>query len=343
MILKSEINTHNATSLLEYLKILDVFLHNHDYTEIVINQPYEVITQSHEGWTYHDMPLVDYEYCFNLAKLIASYSKQKLDENNPVISATLPYGQRIQIVIPPATKQGYVSITIRQHSRHEITLHDYEQQGFFKECRDFKQGLTDHDQQLIALKQQGLIREFLELAVISKKNIIISGSTGSGKTTFLKSLLQSIPQEERLISIENVDELRLSQTHNNTVSLFYTAGGQGVSPLTQKELLQSSLRMKPDRIFLSELIRGEEAFYFLRNVNSGHPGSMTTMHANSPKMAIEQLVLFLKEAGAGFNRQEAKELILMCVDIIIQIHNVHGKRIITEIYYDPHQKHSILA
>ena len=343
MILKPEINTHNATSLLEYLKVLDVFLKNDSFTEIVINQPHEVITQAHDGWIYHQMPLVDYEYCFNLAKLIASYSKQKLDENNPVISATLPLGQRIQIVIPPATKQGYVSITIRQHSRHEITLHDYEQQGFFKECRDFKQGLTDHVQQLIALKQQGLIREFLELAVISKKNIIISGSTGSGKTTFLKSLLRCVPSEERLISIENVDELRLSQTHNNTVSLFYTAGGQGISSLTQKELLQSSLRMKPDRIFLSELIRGEEAFYFLRNVNSGHPGSMTTMHANSPKMAIEQLVLFLKEAGTGFNRQEAKELILMCVDIIIQIHTMNGKRIITEIYYDPHQKQHILA
>jgi type IV secretion system protein VirB11 len=343
MILNPEINNHNATSLLEYLKTLDVFLQNHIFTEIVMNKPHEVITQSHEGWTYHDMPLVDYDYCFNLAKLIASYSKQKLDAQSPILSATLPLGQRVQIVIPPATKQRHMSITIRQHSNTQITLHDYEQQGFFKHCTNFKQGLTDNDQKLIDLKQQGRIREFLELAVISKKNIIISGSTGSGKTTFLKSLLRSVPSEERLISIENVDELRLSQTHNNTVSLFYTAGGQGISPLTQKELLESSLRMKPDRIFLSELIRGSEAFYFLRNVNSGHPGSMTTMHANSPQMAIEQLVLFLKEAGTGFNRQEAKDLILMCVDIIIQIHNVHGKRIITEIYYDPHQKHPILS
>jgi type IV secretion system protein VirB6 len=135
----------------------------------------------------------------------------------------------------------------------------------------------------------------------------------------------------------------VSLATKGAVSLFYTAGGQGISPLTQKELLESSLRMKPDRIFLSELIRGTEAFYFLRNVNSGHPGSMTTMHANSPQMAIEQLVLFLKEAGTGFNRQEAKDLILMCVDIIIQIHTMNGKRIMTEIYYDPHQKHSILS
>lgn len=343
MNLKSQSNPPNATSLLEYLKVLDIFLHNHDYTEIVINHPHEVITQSHHGWIYHQMPLVDYDYCFNLAKLIASYSKQKLDEHNPIISATLPQGQRIQIVIPPAIKQGTVSMTIRQHSHHNITLLDYEQQGFFKECIAFQQDMSNEDQKLLTLQKQGLIREFLELAVISKKNIIISGSTGSGKTTFLKSLLQSIPQEERLISIENVDELRLSQTHKNTVSLFYTAGGQGISPLTQKELLQSSLRMKPDRIFLSELIRGEEAFYFLRNVNSGHPGSMTTMHANSPKMAIEQLILFLKEAGTGFNRQEAKELILMCVDIIIQLHTHNGKRIITEIYYDPNQKQHILA
>jgi type IV secretion system protein VirB11 len=96
--------------------------------------------------------------------------------------------------------------------------------------------------------------------------------------------------------------------------------------------------MKPDRILLSELIRGEEAFYFLRNVNSGHPGSMTTMHANSATMAIEQLVLFLKEAGTGLSRDEAKDLILMCVDVIVQIQNHQGKRFISEIYYDPERK-----
>lgn len=335
---KSEINPDYATSLLAYLHHLEPFLSNPDYTEIVINQPHEVITETAEGWIYHHMAEIDYAYCFNLAQLIASDTKQRLDAQHPILSATLPYGQRVQIVIPPATKEGYISITMRQHAQQEITLQDYEQQGFFTACQDFNGSLTEIDHKLLELKHQGNISAFLEQAVIARKNILISGSTGSGKTTFLKSLLRCVPKEERIISIENVDELRLSQTHNNSVSLFYSAGGQGTAPITQQELLESSLRMKPDRIFLAELIRGLEAFYFLRNVNSGHPGSMTTMHANSPAMAIEQLVLFLKEAGTGFDRNEAKDLILMCVDIIIQIQNIQGKRMLTEIYYDPEKK-----
>jgi type IV secretion system protein VirB11 len=154
-----------------------------------------------------------------------------------------------------------------------------------------------------------------------------------------------VPDDERLVSIENVDELSLYKSHSNTVALFYSAGGQGVSPVTQQQLLESSLRMKPDRIFVAELIRGDEAFYYLRNVNSGHPGSITTMHANSARLAIEQLVLFLKESKSGnsMSREDIKKLLFMCVDIIIQIKNVKGKRVVTEIYYDPEFKRRQMA
>jgi len=142
-----------------------------------------------------------------------------------------------------------------------------------------------------------------------------------------------------------VDELGLYKTHWNTVPLFYSAGGQGVSEVSQQHLLESSLRMKPDRIFVAELIRGDEAFYYLRNVNSGHPGSITSMHANSARMAIEQLVLFLKESqsGSSMNREDIKQLLFMCVDIIVQIKNIRGKRVITEIYYDPEFKRTQMA
>jgi type IV secretion system protein VirB11 len=333
------INSH-ATSLLEYLRVLQPFLDNSENTEIVINKPGQVLTESRAGWTRHDVPDLTFSVCKQIAKLTATWSKQSLDDRKPLLSATLPGGERIQVVIPPATLNGHISMTIRKPSNIDFTLEDYEKQGFFDECKICCKALTDGEKKLLELKEARRFKEFLELAVRLRKNIIVSGSTGSGKTTFFKSLLKLVPDDERLISIENVDELGLYKTHSNTVSLFYSAGGQGVSPVTQQNLLESSLRMKPDRIFVAELIRGEEAFYYLRNVNSGHPGSVTTMHANSARLAIEQLVLFLKESSSGgsMSRQDIKQLLFMCVDIIIQLQNVRGKRMITEIYYDPEFK-----
>lgn len=334
------ISNHKATSLLEYLRVLQPFLYNSENTEIVINKPGQVLTESRSGWTFHKVPDLTPAVCNQIAKLTATWSNQSLDERKPLLSATLPHGERIQIVIPPATLSGCVSMTIRKPSIIEFTLEDYEKQGFFDECQDFTGNLSHDEITLLELKEARRFREFLALAVQTRKNIIVSGSTGSGKTTFFKSLLKLVPDDERLISIENVDELSLYKTHSNTVSLFYSAGGQGVSPVSQQQLLESSLRMKPDRIFVAELIRGEEAFYYLRNVNSGHPGSITTMHANSARLALEQLVLFLKESSGGstMSREDIKQLLFMCVDIIVQIKVVRGKRMVTEIYYDPEFK-----
>lgn len=334
-----------AVSLLEYLGVLRPFLDDPGNTEIVVNKPGEVITESRQGWKYHDVPELDYACCQRLAKLTATYSGQSLDERKPLLSATLPHGERIQVVIPPATLYGRISLTMRKPSNVDFSLEDYQEQGFFDACEPDLVELSKEDRLLLELKAQRRFREFLGLAVTSRKNMIISGSTGSGKTTFARSLVKRIPDNERLLSIENVDELRLYNTHRNTTSLFYSAGGQGVSPITQQELLESSLRMKPDRIFLAELIRGDEAFYYLRNVNSGHPGSITTMHANSARLAIEQLVLFLKESASGstMSRDEIKQLLFMCVDVIVQLKNVRGKRLVTEIYYDPNVKQQQMA
>lgn len=341
----SEPIDRKAVSLLEYLEVLRPFLDNAENTEIVVNKPGEVITESRNGWTFHKVPDLDFARCDTLAKLTATYSSQSLDERKPLLSATLPHGERIQIAIPPATLDGRISLTIRKPSNIDFSLDDYEQQGFFDECQDFSDELSQEEKTLVELKSAGRFKEFLTLAVESRKNIIISGSTGSGKTTFFRSLLRLVPEHERLLSIENVDELGLYKTHQNTTSLFYSGGGQGISPISQQQLLESSLRMNPDRIFVAELIRGDEAFYYLRNVNSGHPGSITTMHANSAKLAIEQLVLFLKESssGATMTREDIKQLLFMCVDIIVQIKNVRGKRVVTEIYYDPEFKRRQMA
>lgn len=333
-------NSNSSVSLNEFLQDLTPFLNNSDNTEIIINKPGEVITESQAGWQYHQVNELTYNQALYLARLIANNSSQKIEPNAPILSATLPSGERVQAIMPPACLPNTVSITIRKHSEHQYSLSDLANQGFFTQCEIEKKGLSDTDKKLLELKKNRDFEAFLKLAVKSRKNIIISGSTGSGKTTFLKALLGLIPEDERLISIENVDELRLYKTHPNSVSLFYSANNQGVANITQQELLESSLRMRPDRIFLAELIRGDEAFYYIRNVNSGHPGSITTLHANSAELAFEQLVLFMKEskAGTSLSREDIKQILHSCVDVIVQLKNIKGKRVMTELYYEPNAK-----
>ncbi|WP_133408262.1 P-type DNA transfer ATPase VirB11 [Parashewanella tropica] len=336
---RSDINIEDCRSLalLEHLKLLNAYLVQPSITEIVINQPKQVLTESNKGWKKHKSNAISLEYCQRLSKLIATYSGQKLDSTHPILSATLPHGERVQIAIPPVTLIGKISLTIRKPSSVVFSLDDYQQQGYFSTQHIEANNQHQSEKQLIELKQQEDISAFLKLAIKLRKNIIVSGATGSGKTTFLRSLLQQVPDSERLISIENVDELQLYNTHSNTVSLFYSAGNQGIANITQKQLLEASLRMKPDRVFVAELIRGDEAFYFLRNINSGHPGSITTMHAGSPKLALEQLMLLLKEsqAGSSLSREDIKQLLNLCVDVIVQLQVVNGRRFVSEVLFNP--------
>lgn len=331
--------------LKQELSILAPFLNDSNNTEIVVNKPGQVITETRQGWNIHDVPELTLSRCESIAKVVAGNSRQSLDERSPILSATLPDGQRIQIVRPPAVMDGYFSMTMRKPSTVNFTMESYEEQGFFDAVADHSTSIDDVEKELLSLRESRDFKKFFRLAVESRKNIIVSGATGAGKTAFMRALVDMVPQDERLISIENVDELTLYKSHPNAVPLFYSAGKQGIADITQQQLLETSLRMKPDRIFVAELIRGDEAFYYLRNVNSGHPGSITSMHANSAALAIEQLVLFLKESSSGstLSREDIKQLIFLCVDIIVQIKNVRGKRMMTEIYYDPEFKRKQMA
>jgi type IV secretion system protein VirB11 len=344
--MRSKPTTPNDTgdALAQYLSPLRPLLDDPAHTEIVVNRPNEAMTESRNGWETHSVSL-PFNRLSHLAKLIATRSGQSVGEMQPLLSATLPTGERVQIAVPPATLSGIISLTIRKPSTVLYTLEQYRRQGMFDACADVGIDPDETERDLLRLKQERRYDEFLRRAVLARKNIVLSGSTGSGKTTFLKTLIRLIPTEERLISIENVDELRLGDSHPNGMSLFYSAGGQGKAPVSQRELLEASLRMRPDRIFLAELIRGNEAFYYLRNVNSGHPGSMTTIHSGSARMAFEQLALFIRESdgGAGMDRSDVKHLLYMCVDVVVQICNLRGKRIVTEIDYDPERKKRLMV
>ncbi|MEG1055660.1 MAG: ATPase, T2SS/T4P/T4SS family, partial [Janthinobacterium sp.] len=220
----------------------------------------------------------------------------------------------------------------------------YEEQGAFASVVEDPRVLMPEEIELVSLKKQRRYREFIELAATSKQNMIISGATGSGKTTFARAVIDKVPAYERLISIENVDELKLRNTHEDSVAMFYSGDGQGLSEATPQTLMQSSLRQKPDRVFLAELITGNEAFYFMDTVSSGHRGSISTMHAENPRLCIERLISLIRRSDDGrtMTTEDIRKMVHMCIDIFIQFKVVNNRRVVTEIYYEPEYKKSLM-
>jgi type IV secretion system protein VirB11 len=158
--------------------------------------------------------------------------------------------------------------------------------------------------------------------------MLISGGTSTGKTTFLNALLREIPADERLILIEDTPELEL--THNNSVGMVAARSALGESDVRAEDLLIAALRMRPDRIILGEL-RGVEAFTFLRAVNTGRPGSMTTIHADSPARAIEQLALLVLQAGSRLGREDVRHYVRESIDVFVQLERQAGQRKIAQV------------
>lgn len=313
---------------------LRVHLDQPDVTELVINRPGEVGIERLGGWSWEQVPELDLDWLETIGTSIANFTAQRVTAETPLCSSSLPTGERVQIVAPPACESGRYSLTIRKPSSHSFTLADLEQVGLFRETRAAGERVSDADADLARLKATGEWARFLELAVKARKNILISGATGSGKTTLSKALIRLIPSHERLLTIEDTRELEVP--HRNAVHMLYAKDGQGQARIGAKHLLEASLRMRPDRILLQEL-RDGTAFFYLRNVNSGHPGSITTVHADSAALAFEQLTLLVKESEGGrdLDRQDIRSLLKLLVDIVVQCKKVDGRFKVTEIYHDP--------
>lgn len=307
-----------------------------DVTEICINRPGELWIEMRGGWQRVDVPSLTFERArqFCTAVVNESNTGQRITDTDPVVSLTFPTGQRAQFVIPPACDAGKVSITIRLPSRHTKTLAEYQQDGFFEQILEQGSGVTEHDRELLELRARRDYATFFRRAVQFKKNIVVAGATGSGKTTFMKSLVNHIPADERLVTIEDARELFIEQP--NVVHLLYSKGGQSTSNVTAKNCMEACLRMKPDRIILAEL-RGDESFYFIRNCASGHPGSITSCHAGSTAQTWDQLALMVKASaeGSGLEFAVIKRLLMMTIDILVHIKAHAGRRYITGIDFDP--------
>jgi len=319
--------------LRSYLAPLTGMLARPDVTDIYVNRPGELWVETTGGAIErHDAPALDEPTLARLARQIAALSHQGISREHPLLSATLPDGARVQVVAPPATR-GPLALAIRKHVSPDLTLDDYVSAGAFAETKGRDStARSEVDRSLAAQLAAGEIAAMLAAAVKARKNILVSGGTSTGKTTFLNALIREIPAGERLILIEDTPELFVA--HDNMVGLLAARSALGEAQVSANDLLAASLRMRPDRIILGEL-RGEEAFAFLRAINTGHPGSMTTVHADSPARAIEQIVLLTLQAGTQLSRDDVRHYIKSTVDIFVQLTRVAGRRRVAEVVFHP--------
>jgi len=322
--------THHAPMgvyLEAYLAPLAPWLADPAVTDLYVNRPGELWVERLGGALAPvAVPELDETNLWRLARQVAALAHQGVSREHPLLSAVLPDGARVQVVAPPATRGGVV-MAIRKHVVSDLSLDDYASAGAFDRATAPQ---VRPDAALRALLDAGDVRGFLAAAVRAGKNIVVSGGTSTGKTTFLNALLKEVPLDQRLVLIEDAPEIRLA--HPNAVGLVAARGEQGQARVGTEDLLQASLRLRPDRIILGEL-RGAEAFSFLRAVSSGHPGSMTTVHADDPRGAVEQLALMALQAGANLRRQDVVDHVERVVDVFVQLHRQDGVRAVREIVF----------
>lgn len=294
-----------------------------DVTDIFINRPNEIWLETlGGGLERQDHPGLDELTLARLARQLAALTHQGISREHPLLSATLPDGSRIQVVAPPATR-GPLALAIRKHVAPKLGLGDYVSSGAFAAAEVTVLRPARQQKSAGEISGDEAFAEALRAAVQNRRNILVSGGTATGKTTFLNALLAEIPPEERLILIEDTPEL--SVAHDNQVGLIAVRGGMGEAQVTANDLVAASLRMRPDRIILGEL-RGIEALAFLRAVNSGHPGSMTTIHADSPEAAVEQLALLVLQAGTRLSRADVQDYVSSTIDVFVQLERREGRR-----------------
>lgn len=338
-----------ATSVVFHLEPLTKWMEDPEITEVCVNRPGEAWVERLCKWERFDVPTLTFEHLRSLATAVAKFSANEVSDVRPILSAILPGGERVQIVMPPACEHETLSVTIRKPSFNIRTLADYEKQGFFDYIRPMTGDpnttgdLNKDEKELLRLRENKEYVQFLRRAVQLEKVIVVAGETGSGKTTFMKALMQEIPSNQRIVTIEDVPELFLPN-HPNHVHLFYPseAKEEENAPVTAAALLRSCLRMKPTRIMLAEL-RGGETFDFINVAASGHGGSITSCHAGSAELTFERLALMVLQNRQGRTLPYAviRRLLYMTVDVVIHVHNdVYGDlgRHITELWYEPKLK-----
>ncbi|MEO6716752.1 MAG: P-type DNA transfer ATPase VirB11 [Novosphingobium sp.] len=301
-----------------YLAPFMPWLEREGVTEILVNRPGELWIEdaaSETGMQQVLLPQIDDALLQRLAEQVARSTHQGINREHPLLAATLPGGARIQLAGPPATRHHW-AMAIRCHRRVNLPLDAYDTGAIIERVEP---PMPDRMAEPIA---------YLREAIRRRRTILISGGTSTGKTTFLNAMLMEIPASERLVLVEDTPELRLPG--KNGVGLIAVKGDLGEARITANDLLQAALRLRPDRIVLGEL-RGSETVSFLRAINTGHPGSFSTVHANSPAGALEQIALMAMQADIGLTRSETVDYASTVIDVVVQLERRNGKRVIAAI------------
>lgn len=272
---------------------IQVLLDDPDISEVMVNGPKNVYAERKGTLARTDVTFEDDAQVIRVIKKIVTPLGRIIDFNHPTVDARLPDGSRVNAVIPPVAIDG-PSITIRKFSKERLGVANLVDFG------SLTQDMAD----------------FLEACVKAHLNIVVSGGTGSGKTTLLNILSSFIPASERIVTIEDAAELQLQQDHIVRLET-KEASLEGLGQVTIRDLVRNSLRMRPDRIVIGE-VRGGEALDMLQAMNTGHDGSLTTVHSNSPRDAVARLETLVLMAGMDLPVSIAREQIASAVDVIVQ-------------------------
>ncbi|HAT1993781.1 P-type DNA transfer ATPase VirB11 [Fluoribacter dumoffii] len=320
-----------ATGLLSPLQD---FLEDEHVSEILINKPHEVFIERNGQLIRFDIPVLTPQYLRRLFLLIANENKQTLSESSPVLSGNLVDGSRVQLVIPPASL--YETLSIRKFTLKQVSFEEYKAMDFFSSARgvgikEYSECLDKSDE-LLELYDAKNWHEFIRQAILQKKNIIISGGTSSGKTTFLNSCVGQIQLHERLITLEDTYEMDVP--HTNIVRLrALKQVGEQTQKVTMQDLVQSTLRLRPDRIIMGE-IRGRELFDFVSACSTGHSGALATIHANNPRVAFMRMAqLYKLNQVAGMDEVDIYKVLHEVIDVIVQLQKTNSGRRLAEVYY----------
>jgi pilus assembly protein CpaF len=278
---------------------LDEFLRDPYITDILVNGPQKVYVERRGRLEPTGATFLNQEHLMRVIRRIADNVGRRVDESTPMLDARLPDGSRVNAVVPPLALDG-PSLSIRRFGTNPLDMHRLIE--------------------LEALRPE--MATFVEACVQCKLNILISGGTGTGKTTFLNALSRWIPSNERVITIEDAAELQLQQPH--VVRLETRPPNlEGKGEVTQRDLLRNSLRMRPDRIIIGE-VRGGETLDMLQAMNTGHEGSMTTVHANSPRDALRRIENMVSMAGLNFPVQAIRDQISSALNVLIHLGRLAG-------------------
>ncbi|OYP37702.1 CpaF family protein [Rhodopirellula sp. MGV] len=282
-----------GTGPLEYL------LDDSEISDILVNQAHEVFIERHGTLRPSDVLFADDAHLMRIIRRIVTQVGRRIDESSPMVDARLEDGSRINAIIPPLALDG-PKLSIRRFGNRHANLASLVANGTMNES----------------------IAEFLRAAVTARQSILISGGTGSGKTTMLNALSSCIPDDQRIITIEDSAELRLQHRH---VARLETrpAGSENVAEYSQRDLVRNSLRMRPDRIIVGE-VRGPEALDMLQAMNTGHEGSLTTIHANDTVDAVSRLELMIAMAGLDLPLTVLRSYICSGISLIVHVVRMQG-------------------